>query len=153
VRSDRQRLYLTGLSAHVVRKDGHSMRKMPLTSLILLGQGAMYFATGVWPLVSRRTFEKVTGPKTDWWLVKTVGLVITAAGGSMLVAGAKRRTTPEVALLAIGAAAGLTAIDIGYVAKNRISPVYLLDAAAEMGLLASWAVALNREGYTKRNLP
>jgi hypothetical protein len=101
-------------------------------------------ATGVWPLLSRRTFEAVTGPKTDWWLVKTVGLMITAAGGAMLLAAARRRTTPEVALLAVGSAASLTAIDMGYVAKNRISPVYLLDAAVEMGLIGLWTLALRQ---------
>jgi hypothetical protein len=120
------------------------MKKLHPTHLILLGQGAMYVATGVWPLLSRRTFEAVTGPKTDWWLVKTVGLMITAAGGAMLLAAARRRTTPEVALLAVGSAASLTAIDMGYVAKNRISPVYLLDAAVEMGLIGLWTLALRQ---------
>jgi len=29
---------------------------------------------GVWPLVSLRTFEGVTRPKVDSWLVKSVGV-------------------------------------------------------------------------------
>lgn len=35
-----------------------------MTTLTVL-QGAYYLATGVWPLVSRRSFERVTGPRTD----------------------------------------------------------------------------------------
>ena len=39
-----------------------------------------YVASGLRPIVSMRTFEKVTGPKTDEWLVKTVGLLIAVSG-------------------------------------------------------------------------
>lgn len=38
-------------------------------------------------------------------------------------------------------AAGLSLIDLVFVARRRISPVYLLDAAAEAALVAAWAVA------------
>ena len=38
-------------------------------------------------------------------------------------------------------AAGLGLIDVIFVARGRISPVYLLDAAAEAALVVAWAVA------------
>jgi hypothetical protein len=34
----------------------------------------------------------------------------------------------------VASAAGLTAVDFIYVAKRRIAPVYLLDAAAELAI-------------------
>ena len=40
---------------------------------VLLAQGGYYVATGVAPFISRRLFEAITGPKSDWWLVQTVG--------------------------------------------------------------------------------
>ncbi len=112
-----------------------------LTDYLAQGQAAFYVATGVWPLVSIDTFQRVTGPKADLWLVKTAGVLITAVGAVLGLAGRRRRVTPEIALLAVGCAAGLTAIDVVYVTKRRISPVYLLDALAELGLIALWAVA------------
>lgn len=126
------------------------MKNNPLLKLVLLGQAALYLGTGIWPLLSRRTFEQVTGPKTDWWLVKTVGVIITVIGGVLGMSALRGQTPPEVPVLAVGSAAGLTAIDMGYVAKDRISPVYLLDAAAEMGLIALWTVALARKGKENR---
>ena len=42
------------------------------------GQGAYYVASGLWPIFHRRSFEAVTGPKKDWWLVVTVGVSGTA---------------------------------------------------------------------------
>jgi hypothetical protein len=83
----------------------------------------------------------VTGPKTDLWLVKTVGVLVAVIGGALMLAGTSRRTTPEIALLAAGSAGGLAAIDTVYTAKRRISPIYLLDAAAELALLGLWITA------------
>ena len=36
-------------------------------------QAAYYTLTGIWPIVHRRSFEAVTGRKTDYWLVQMVG--------------------------------------------------------------------------------
>ena len=47
-------------------------------------QGVYFLLTGVWPLLSIRTFEAVTGPKVDRWLVKTVGLLVAVIGASLL---------------------------------------------------------------------
>lgn len=107
---------------------------------LALAQGVFYAATGVWPLVHMRSFEAVTGPKADRWLVRTVGGLIGVIGGALLAAGRRGRVTPEIRALGAGSAAVLAAIDITYVALRRIPPVYLLDAAAELALVAAWAV-------------
>ena len=105
----------------------------------LLAQGAYYVATGVAPFVSRRAFEAVTGPKREWWLVETVGVLVTAVGGGLIGAAARDRVTPEVVVIAAGCAGGLAAIDVVYVARGRISPSYLADAAIQAALLAGQA--------------
>jgi hypothetical protein len=105
---------------------------------LALAQGFYYVTTGIWPLLSIGTFQKVTGPKTDLWLVKTVGVLVSVTGGVLMTAGRRRQTTPEIPLLAVGSAAGLAAIDITYVAKKQISPIYLLDALAEVALIVCW---------------
>ena len=47
---------------------------------VALAHACYYLITGVWPLLSIGTFEKVTGPKTDRWLVKTVGILVGVGG-------------------------------------------------------------------------
>ena len=103
-------------------------------------QAVYYVVTGVWPLVSMRSFEAITGPKADRWLVKTVGVLVGITGLALALAVRRRRFPPELVLVASGNAAALAAIDAVYVAKRRISPVYLLDAAAELVLVAGWAL-------------
>lgn len=110
----------------------------------LLAQGAYYLGTGMAPFVSRRAFEAVTGPKQEWWLVETVGVLVTAVGAGVVAAAARDRVTPEITTIATGCAAGLAAIDIVYVMRGRISPAYLADAAAQIALLAAHADAACR---------
>jgi hypothetical protein len=104
-------------------------------------QGAYYAATGIWPILHLRSFEAVTGPKAEGWLVKTVGGVIGVVGATLLAAGLRKRVTPEVALLGAGSAAVLGAVDVWYAARGRISPVYLLDALPQAVIAAGWASA------------
>ena len=106
---------------------------------LALFQGVYYTATGLWGLLHDRSFQKVTGPKTDVWLVKTVSVLVVSIGTALTWAGLGRRGTVETRLLAASSASGLMAIDCYYVCRRRISPIYLLDAAVELGLLAGWA--------------
>jgi hypothetical protein len=103
---------------------------------VLRAQSAYYLATGLAPFVSRRAFEAVTGPKTEWWLVQTVGAIVAVVGGALASAAERDRVTPELTAIAIGTAASLGGIEAFYVARGRISPVYLLDAAIEATLIA-----------------
>jgi hypothetical protein len=106
---------------------------------LALTQGIYYIATGVWSLVDIHSFERVTGPKTDRWLVKTVGCLVAVSGSVLCYAGLRRRRTPEALMLGAGSAIALTAIDVNYVARGRIAPIYLADAAVEIVLAAGWA--------------
>jgi hypothetical protein len=109
--------------------------------VLAIGQGVYLAATGVWPLIHMRSLEAVTGPKVDTWLVRTVGVLVTVIGGTLMAAGIRRCITPETVGLATGAAAGLGAVDVLGVGTGTISPVYLLDAAIEGALTVAWAKA------------
>lgn len=120
------------------------MARDTLSARLAYLHGGFYLVTGIWPVVSIRTFEAITGPKVDRWLVKTAGVLIAAVGLGMTLAARRDRVTPEIAITGAGAAAGLTAIDLVYVLRGRISPIYLLDAVAEVGLMALWGLVWRR---------
>ncbi len=107
-------------------------------------QGLYYIATGLWPLASRRTFEAVTGPKTDWWLVQTVGVLVGVIGGTLLLAGRRGAERPDTAFLGAASAAGLAAIDVVHASRGRIAPIYLLDAVAEAAIVWGWGHGVRR---------
>ena len=113
-------------------------------------QAGYFIATGLLPLVSMRVFEAITGPKTDRWLVKTVGLLVTAIGSGLALASHRRQVSPELALVAAGSAGAVAAIDTVYVAKRRISPVYLIDAVIEAAIVTAWLRSWSRRASHDR---
>jgi hypothetical protein len=107
-------------------------------------QGLYYLVAGLWPMIHIQSFLLVTGPKTDLWLVKTVGVLVTVIGAVLLSASRTRRVTDEIVMLAVGSALGLAAIDLIYSLSGVISPVYLADAAAEIALAGLWVWGRSR---------
>lgn len=120
----------------------------PARLLVLLawGQGAYYAATGAWPMLHVESFQYVTGPKTDVWLVRTVAVLVLAIGLALLLAAWRLRVGPEVVLLAVLSALGLGALEVVYVMDGTIRPVYAADAAVEFLLAGAWAAAAWRAG-------
>lgn len=116
---------------------------------LLFGQGAFFTASGIWPLVSMPTFERVTGEKTDDWLVKTVGVLVTVVGGTLMYSAARGKPSPETRMIAIGTSAALGGVSAWYSLRRRISKIYLGDTAAEASLVAAWGVL----GLLRRTRP
>lgn len=137
---------------------GNSRQFTPFFTGLCWFQGLYWLLTGVWPIVSIRSFKAVTGEKTDnmptgldadHWLVMTVSVLITAISITLLVAAVRQTRVIEIAVLAIGAATGLTAIDVIYTARGVIRPVYLIDALVEVPLILAWCIALRLPPHEK----
>jgi hypothetical protein len=114
---------------------------MQISSLIILllwAQGAYFAITGLWPLFHYPSFEKVTGPKTDVWLVKTVGALVSVIGLLLLRAAVYREINMSTVIAGAGSAFALMMIDIVYVSNRVIRPVYLADAIVEMIVVTIW---------------
>lgn len=120
-----------------------------LARFLLIGQAVYFLVTGVWPLVSIDTFQMVTGPKADLWLVKTVGLLVTVIGVALIDAARRRELTSTAIVLAVGSSLSLLMIDVIYVARQVISPIYLLDAVLQILLLIGWTFV----AATRREAP
>jgi hypothetical protein len=101
-------------------------------------QGSFNVVSGLWPLLHMRSFEAVTGEKTDKWLVRTVSGLLIAIGIVQSLSPDNPQGLAQARRLGIGTAATLTAIDLVYVAKRRISKIYLLDAAIELSWIRHW---------------
>ena len=74
--------------------------------------------------------------------MQTVAALVVVIGVVLLANACRRRAVPEVALLAMGSAAALAAVDIIFVSRQVIDPIYLLDAVVEGVLLLWWLTAL-----------
>lgn len=114
---------------------------------VLRVQGAYYVLTGAWPLLSIGTFQAVTGPKTDLWLVKMVGILAVVIGAALLVAARGGRPGTETVTLAAGTGIGFASVDLVYSLAGRISLVYLADVPPELFFVGAALVHAVRAGY------
>ena len=121
-----------------------------MKKLVAILQGGYYIAAGLWPLLSMASFEAVSGPKTDDWLVKTVAVLVTLIGLVLLAAGLKNQMVAPVRLLALGSAAGLAVIDFFYAMRGVIWPIYMLDGVGEVILIVLWGIAISRDRVSIR---
>jgi hypothetical protein len=108
---------------------------------VLAVQGVYYLITGIWPLLSMRSFEAVTGPKTDDWLVQTVGVLAAAIGATLIYSILLKAPSREAVFLSIVSAAGFLAVDVIFVSLGRISAIYLVDAVVQIILLLGLLVS------------
>ena len=113
-------------------------------------QGSYYIITGLWPILHMRSFLAVTGPKVDLWLVETVGILVLIIGIGLLTAARRNQITFPLSIIASGSAFGLICIDVIYVWKGVISPVYLLDAVLEVILLMAWMLYIQQSALWKK---
>jgi len=110
-------------------------------------QGSYYVVTGMWAVVHRPSFEAVTGPKTDYWLVVMVGLLAAVIGGTLLYAAGFSAAQPVLFVLAAASATAFAVVDIVFVLNGTIRAVYLLDSAPEIVFFVLWLwLALRQRG-------
>jgi hypothetical protein len=134
-------VYAARFGAHGRRQGKNMLAQTDVLRRTATFQAAYFLVTGLSPIVSRPTFEAVTGPETDYWLVRTVGALASVIGTTLGVAAYRNRVSSELAVLGIGSALAFGAVDIFYVTTGRISRVYLADAAVECLIAAGWASA------------
>ena len=131
------------------------MNSSKLASFLAWAQGLYFLATGVWPLVSVRTFQAVTGEKSDHliaaapteadhWMLNTISGLIIAIAIVLLSAAWRGRLSFDAALLGALSAIALAMIDVVYVARGTIAPIYLVDAAVEVVIIVTWGWLLLR---------
>lgn len=122
---------------------GMRKRRLPGTRparasrLVLLVQAGYYLVGGLVPIVLPRAWERLTGPKADWWLVNTVGWLTAVIGATLGAQALEHRRGVGTGVLQRGVALAFIGVDAYYVARGRISRVYLVDAAWQTLLLAA----------------
>ncbi|MFP3581485.1 hypothetical protein SB659_18130 [Arthrobacter sp. SIMBA_036] len=114
------------------------------SSRMALPQGCSNLLSGLWPLVHMRSFETVSGPKADKWLVRTASGLLIVISLEQLRAASPEGKGSITKRLGLGTALTLAAIDVVCVAQGRISKVYLIDAAIELLFISGWMTGRRR---------
>jgi hypothetical protein len=104
---------------------------------------ASYFiAIGLWPVMNINSFMFFTGPKTDIWMAKSLGLLMSIIGLMLILAIVRNKLIMELIMLIIFSGLALGAVEFYYGWNDMISEIYLLDAAAEFFFTLCWILLL-----------
>jgi hypothetical protein len=87
------------------------------------------------------SFVRVTGPKVDLWLVKTVGALLATFGLGLVLAARRQEISNDWKFLGAAVPFVLAVVDINYVVRGVIDRIYLLDAAVELLIAIAWIVS------------
>jgi hypothetical protein len=104
--------------------------------LLAAVQAAYLMGSGMWPILHRRSFERVTGRKHDFWLVRTVGGLAAATGGSLAIAALRGTRSRETTVLALASGIVFAVADIR--AARSYSRVYLGDVLLQAAFAPTW---------------
>jgi hypothetical protein len=107
-------------------------------------QMAYWIFGGLWPLISMRSFERVTGNKRDEWLVRAVALLMLSVVATLETLREEGGDDRAMRVLGTTSAASLGAVAAIGALIGRISPVYVLDAVVDLVLAAAWLGARER---------
>jgi hypothetical protein len=121
---------------------------MKLFKSLVISQSTYIFITGAWPIIDIKSFMMVTGPKTDIWLVKTVGALLIPVALTMISFLRCKNDRYPAMILGAGIAISFICVDTYYALTDVISNIYLADAAAESIFLVGWIASL----LQKKNL-
>lgn len=112
---------------------------MKLFRAVVWIQGAYVLLNGVWPILHVESFMTVTGPKTDVWLVKTVGALLIPVSLCLLSYTTIRANLLPAAILGASTSVAFIVVDFYYALTGVISEIYMLDGFVEAGFLCCWA--------------
>jgi len=119
-----------------MRRPSRATLALPSPRVLAAFQAAYFVASGIWPIVHRTSFERLTGRKHDFWLVRTVGGLAAATGGALAIAAARGRRQQETSALAL--ASGLVFLVADVRAARGYSRIYLGDAALQLAFAPTW---------------
>ncbi|MEY9213685.1 hypothetical protein NI17_023470 [Thermobifida halotolerans] len=113
--------------------------------------GVFNIVSGLWPLLSTRSFEAVFGRKQDRWLQYSVAGLLLAVGCAQTRTGRDPASLRTARTVGVGTALTLLSIDLRYAPQGRIPRTYLLDALLEAGWLTAWLRAAPPATRTDRS--
>lgn len=117
------------------------MKVGKLTYMPLI-QGIYFFITLVWPVIDIESFMKVTGPKTDVWLVKTVSVLLLPYSIICLWAGFNfKRISKLIIVTMVLTCLGLAFVEFYYYFNGTIKWVYAADAVLQL-MFSIWWISI-----------
>ena len=109
-----------------------------IATWLSIAQGIVYIASGLWVLVAKRNYQEIHQLNSDFPIITMHGVWLLLVGGILVIAGYRRQKSPEVRLLAFGAALGILLTDIVSNSVVGLAQIYYTDMMIEFVFVVLW---------------
>lgn len=128
----------------------HTATKAIYPKVVALLQGAYDLVGGLWPLLHMASFEALTGPKTDGWLVRTVAGILVVVGVVLIQNALRGSVGHSVRWIAGGISLVLASVALISSLAGFISWLYFFDGLFHLAFALAWGLHyLLRKGSTR----
>lgn len=97
----------------------------------------------LWGMFDIDSFMRATGPKTDIWLVKTIGALLICTSCFFISVIFRKEFSFSVFLLAYMQAFALAIIDFYYALNGTISTIYIADGVCQIIFVVMWSYVMS----------
>jgi energy-converting hydrogenase Eha subunit E len=123
-------------------KHSHNSHTSRFHILLAMAQGAYDMVGGLWPLIHMPSFEAVTGPKEDDWLVRSVAGILLVMGAVLMFDAFRHHVSHSVRIMAGGISAVLAIVALVSSLAGFISLLYFIDGIIHLSFALAWAGVL-----------
>ena len=120
---------------------------------LLIAHASYLCIGGSWPLLHLPSFEAVTGPKVDDFLVRSVAGILLWTAVVLYTQVPKPRFAPSTGSLALGLSLVLGLVAVIGAASGSSRWVYFIDGAIHLGFALAWTWVLVRSKGSERDVP
>ena len=107
---------------------------MRVLDYILISQGIYYGVTSLWPFIHLASFEAVVGFKPDKFQLFTTSLLIFVIAVTLLMSVGQKKSR-ELLFLSVSTPLAFILVELWF--RNRIKPIFMLEAIVELLLIAA----------------
>lgn len=108
--------------------------------VLAMVQGMYDLLGGLWPLLHLQSFEQVTGPKSDDWLVRSVAGILVVVGIGLLYDASHHRLAAGMRRTAAGISLVLALVALISSTAGWVSWLYFIDGLAHASFFLGWVV-------------
>lgn len=123
------------------------MKTLNRLQKVALAVGLYDLLVGLFPLMAMDLFINVTGLNHHLDVVRMIATAWALLGAALILFQRSRTIVPVLGVMSLIAGSCLALTEIGLVISGRVSPIFLVQAAMELTIGATWIIAITGLKY------
>lgn len=129
------------------------MKRDTIITTVGVTHAAFFLIGGLWPLVDMQSFESVTGPRSDHWLVRSLAGMLIIVGAALIWSVQRGHIDHSMRGVAAGSSGMLALVALISGMNGPVDPVSVIGASLHGVLALCWVAIMLTAGSAYRPRP